>query len=582
MSATHLPPCPLGLTPDDLSAWRDHTLPPGEERRVAAHIAGCAACGRTLDAHEALAAALAAEQPPAPDPRNWARLQARIAAARPLAPAVPRRVTPQRRAAVWSGLSAVAAVLLLSALFFHLLDQQAALRAGKSAHKTEPAPTPAPLLAVAPTAPIAGPRLAWATRAAPASVVPPPGNQSLTNGIAFAPSDPQTAYICSAANVAGSNPVAIWATHDGAATWTHVTDLPNSDSVAQCSITVDAHAPERLNLFISGQNNQTLKSEVPSYVSRDGGKTWRSLNDDLQLVGLSTAGQVSVAVASPLDGLLSPVTPGQQLRMPRLVASRDDFHSWAPIDGQFSAQGQFVSNVWQRPSDGALLAQVETRHALTATPTATVAPGPPAPDHYYTSALWQSADLGAHWEPFPTPANLANLTTLYDMAYLVAEPLGGAPWKVCGVSDVSKRSAATQQIIGCTLDSGKTWTSRPLPDLKDSCGASCVEGQVMGGVGGHVLADGSLISAFYSTSAANGYAETQQSYHLYRLPAGASQWQDLGSAPGGVTIALSSPSASTFVSFSGGGSLDGYSGSIVGQLGGDVPNRGELAYATLS
>lgn len=37
----------------------------------------------------------------------------------------------------------------------------------------------------------------------------------------------------------------------------------------------------------------------------------------------------------------------------------------------------------------------------------------------------------------------------------------------------------------------------------------------------------------------------------------------------------------TLVCFSGGAFMDGVSGEIVGQLGGDISNRGELAIATL-
>lgn len=43
MSAPTTSHCPQGLTPDDLSAWRDHTLPSDEERRITAHLATCLA-----------------------------------------------------------------------------------------------------------------------------------------------------------------------------------------------------------------------------------------------------------------------------------------------------------------------------------------------------------------------------------------------------------------------------------------------------------------------------------------------------------------------------------------------------------
>ena len=115
MSATATPTCPLGLTADSLSAWRDQALPAADERHITAHVATCRACQRVIAAHESLAGALQADQPPAPDPRNWSRLRQRIASARPAARFAPRSFAPRwRRAAVWSGLGAVAAALVIS------------------------------------------------------------------------------------------------------------------------------------------------------------------------------------------------------------------------------------------------------------------------------------------------------------------------------------------------------------------------------------------------------------------------------------------------------------------------------------
>lgn len=571
MSAPTIPTCPLGLTADDLSAWRDHALNAADERRITSHTGSCPACQRTIAAHAALAAALQADQPPAPDPRNWSRLHARINGER-LAHtrgATAARHAPRR--AIWGSLGAAAAVLLISALFISLFQQQAQRRGATSQRKTAAA-TPPALTAVPPTAPIAGPTLDWQTHTAPASVIPPPGNQTYDNGFAFSPTDAKTAYICATTNAINA-PNTIWATHDGAATWTHVSDIPYAGEVAQCSITVDASDPQRLNVILSeeGPNFQAIVTNV---ISDDGGKSWRTLSDDIQLVGLDTRSGVSVAVTTPWDFATSATTPGQAGRRPQLSVSRDDWRTWQPIDGALTAQGMFVEKAWRRPGDGALLVEAMTRVASVTPTSASSTDAPPLA--VYTYSLWQSTDLGASWSQFPTPANFGG-----DYDYVVAQPQGSDPWRVCGFQRVGG-SATPTGLIGCTSDGGQTWTARPLPALKEPCGAGCLkQQQTIGAGGGALLSDGSLITTFYAGPQSSDVVETLSMFHIFRLAPGASQWQDLGPAPNNGLIVLDTSPTGTLVSVSGGGSLDGVGGSIVGHLGGDIPNRGELAFATL-
>ncbi len=571
MSAPTTSHCPLGITPDDLSAWRDHALPSDEEQRITTHIATCPACQRIIAADDALAATLVADQPPAPDAQNWQRLQARIAANTPSTAA--QRHAPRR--ALWSGLAAAAAVLLISALFMQLFGQLALRRGANSHHKTTIASTPPALASVPPTTPIAGPRLNWQYHSAPESVIPPPGNQTYDNGFGFSPTDARTAYICATTNAIGA-PNTIWATHDGAATWTHVGDIPYSGDVAQCSVTVDAANPLHVHAILSQQNLKG-QSVATSAISDDGGKTWRILSDDVQLVGLVTHGDVSVALVYPWDGI---VYSSAHPRPPHISVSRDDWRTWQPIDGPLLAQAAqsgkaYVTRVWQRPGDGALLAEISVKNPAfnIATPNTMILA--------YTVQLWTSADLGAHWQLLPMPPNLNPL----DNA-LVAQPRGTDAWKVCGLvnlpnSDPSKVS----QRIGCTLDGGQTWSARPLPALYQRCdnGANpkCLQQQTIGMFGGSLLSDGSLLATFYAGSNDPGVVETYSMYHPFLLAPGATHWQDLGSIPSSEMLALATQPNGTLVSYSGGGSTDGVSGEIVGHLGGDVPNRGVFAIATL-
>ena len=568
MSATTTPICPLGLTTDDLSAWRDRALASAGERRITAHVATCPACQRSIATHDALAAALRAERPPAPDPDAWPLLQARIASARPAARFAARPWAPRwRRAAVWSGMSAVAAAVIISTLFFSLFGQLAALRN----HKSGSAAASAPLSAVAPTTPITGAPLVWRAYAAPGNAAPLPNTLSSSIGFAFAPSDSHIAYACAAQNSAGSNPIVIWASHDGARSWVYVSGLSNTDLIGNCVITVDALNPQRLNLVTLGQNWATFNQVNRSYVSEDGGKTWRALSGGVQFAGLVTRGQTSVAILTPPFTKGSPTTTYPSLR---LSISRDNLTTWAPIDGQFAAQGLEVVRVWQRPGDGALLAMVALKQT-----SATIADS----SRFSPFTLWQSVDLGAHWTAFPTPANLNGAPASLNNfpGFLVAQPRGSDAWRVCGLTVTNAGAAQSNELIGCTLDGGKTWTSRPLPLLRALCGLSCAQQETIT-TDAALLNDGSLINIFSIGKTSGGVIQGNETPEVFRLPPSSSQWQDLGPLPGSAFVTLDTSGAATLVGFSGAALLDAssISGELDRSLGG-VPQRGVLSITTL-
>lgn len=573
MSATATPTCPLGLTTDDLSAWRDHTLTIEEGQRIRAHVPACDACRRVIAAHGALAFALRADEPPAPDPRNWERLQARITtgAAPERNPAL-SRAPRWRSAALWGGLSAAVAVLVISALFFSLFTQRAALRPvkiGPLATST-PTPTVAPVSTLAPTTPVRGAQLTWRTYAAPAAAMPPPGNGSPDDAFAFAPSDARTAYMCAPLNTGGANLLGIWATHDGAHSWKQVASLPNSYQFASCIITVDALNPLRLNVLlplytpVSDQGSTSIKATGGSYLSEDGGVTWRALGDGVSLYWLVTRGQTSVAVIAPGDmqGGLIPMPS----RAPRLVASHDGFRSWAPIDTPLVSRGLNVWSVWQRPGDGALLVMAEKR---TPNPNGAVYP-------IVTFSLWESDDMGASWRAFPTPANLNGIP-----GFIAAQPRGSDPWRVCGFT-YPQGSAYLGEVIACTLDGGKTWTPRPLPTLRVLCDSTsaCMQLETID-TSATLLNNGTLLATFYTGPSSGGVMVGPFTMKVFALPAGSSHWQDLGSIPGGSSLTVDTSDSVTVVGFSG----PTFTGVLGGQLGntdsGPEPYVGDFSFATL-
>ena len=325
-----------------------------------------------------------------------------------------------------------------------------------------------------------------------------------------------------------------------------------------------------MNIVDYGLSETSPNPAIVSAISDDGGKTWRTLSAQVGLSQLATQGDTSVAVANPLAYIFD---PSQQGKVKHLIISHDGFRTWSAIDGQFTAQGQLIAGIWQRPGDGQLLTLVATKHVVPATTATPVSPKyPQAQDNYtYTYQFWTSADEGATWQLFPMPPNFTGFP-----GYLVAQPVGSAPWTVCGLSTPGGgTSTALQQkeLIGCTRDGGKTWVSLPLPALKNPCGANCQPQQdLLAPYETILLGDGTLVSRFVGPS----------TFDVYRLTPGATHWQDLGPAPGNALMMVSNAPSGTLVGYEGGGSTDGTpSGSIVGHMGGDVPNRGVLSFATL-
>jgi streptogramin lyase len=58
MSGQTVAGCPLNLSVETLSAWRDHALPPDDLRRIREHLAECPSCERRLAEYDAVASAL--------------------------------------------------------------------------------------------------------------------------------------------------------------------------------------------------------------------------------------------------------------------------------------------------------------------------------------------------------------------------------------------------------------------------------------------------------------------------------------------------------------------------------------------
>ena len=130
-------PCTLGLSSEQLSAWRDRALPAIEMQRIAQHLPNCAACQRRLAHFDRIAAAVQAPPPRDLRPLVWGGVQARLTSRE-------QRIMRFPRAAALSSISAAALLLIIAALFLIVLQQHKSSTAvgnGGTATATTGAPT---------------------------------------------------------------------------------------------------------------------------------------------------------------------------------------------------------------------------------------------------------------------------------------------------------------------------------------------------------------------------------------------------------------------------------------------------------
>lgn len=255
MSAPTAYDCPLDVSAATLSAWRDGLLDARATAQLQAHVYDCAACQARLAAFDRLGATLRSggADPNLREP-VWAGLRARILRDG-------GRKWTHGRPAVWGGGIATVAAALLVVLFL-------ALFAGHARHNgpttgtpavqatASPSATPAATATRQPTAPVGG--AGWSNVFSTANLGGPI--------LAFAPSDPQIAYIC---GVASAGATTLFASSDGGASYQPSGALPAS---GQCNPSVDPTDPRDVAVAI-----QTSSSSTNLYRSRDGGATWQPL-----------------------------------------------------------------------------------------------------------------------------------------------------------------------------------------------------------------------------------------------------------------------------------------------------------------
>jgi len=324
-------------------------------------------------------------------------------------------------------------------------------------------------------------------------VTNPNGFQSrlvATNILAIAPSDGDTAYACAQPNLnpPATQPLA-WVTHNGGATWSSLA-LPQANG--RCWLVVDEVNPRDVLLGIS--NNPPAGSPPLGdvyYRSVDGGATWQRMS------GLDGSAIYQFASYHSAVYALRDTTPNSTTDYAHVQVSTDGMNSWKTIDGAFFSSHTSASQFWLNPYNGALIA-ANIPAPVDGIPLSTAA----------TALVWHSGDGGAHWSSLGAP----QLPAGGESSVFVQPPQANHTWGVCVANNAPSGSA-----LVCSDDSSQTWRALPPPNIPQEMGQARYTAYTSDGA---ILA----VSAAITNSGA-------MVYNVFRLPAGASRWQSLGSTP---------------------------------------------------
>jgi hypothetical protein len=500
MSLDTLPTCPLGLTAENLSGWRDGDLSPDRMQRIESHLAACAACQHRLAGFQRIADDLQLIPEPALDVAHfWTDLRLRSAHT----PQARRRFAGHRDPRrTFVGLGAVAAVLLITVGFAQLF---AFHRIGPSTHSQSTAtavvPTPSATAATTPTAVVtAGRPLSWSRVAFPSAWNQQGAPSDTSAFFGLTPGDESTLYACVTRADGAVATYEFWASHDRGTTWRQVSDLPTHQS-AVCTVVVDALAPRTAVVHLTWYQlgDSPTSPRQLAFATTDGGRTWLPLAGTHEYLQLATYQGATYALRLDNPSLLD---TGEHLDV-----STDGMHTWHTDDQALEVAHVWPHAFWLNPTNGSLLA-----YASASTPAG------------LSRSLWVSPNGGHTWQQLDAPDN--------GMQYLAVRwPTGEAPWHICA-SDQPVDVAPAQQHnrLACTDDGGNTWKDRPALDITLTC-PTCGKGQpftansTLALVG--IAPDGSVLAAAVDRYESDGTPRVS----LFRLAHDATRWESLGVIP---------------------------------------------------
>lgn len=512
MSADKILSCTEGQTAAALSAWRDGALNLAESERLRQHVEGCAACRARLAEYDAIADGLRAIR--VPDPVGGYGRNPRLspASGHPRSRRLPLSLSSTSRLRIAGSLGAVAAVLLIALAFAQVF---ASFSREPGAHRT-PTATHVTTTATVSSTPVALTPLSWqALPPLPDGTAiggpPYPIAGSLlfgTTGMA-APSDGTTAYACAVQppyiGEAPPTTALFYATHDTGRSWSHILTIPAEHAATECVVAVDALDPDTVvaSFAYAFRTVGPSPNSAVTYLSQDSGIHWTQLSSDQMIFQPATRQGATYALHEVQTGTFN----GEPATID-LAVSRDGMRTWTAIDGSIMRQSghkYFPQQFWLNPDNGNLLLETLDQ------------------SNNDVLALWHSEDSGAHWLRFGQPP-----VTGGNTPYVVQAPVSGQPWHVCLAG--YDASGQGQNILACTSDNGAAWTTRTAlapPNMPPAKGKG--PGSSIGVALVFAIADDGAVLAVAAQGVAPDGSIT--GYSLFRLPAGASQWQSLGPVP---------------------------------------------------
>lgn len=488
MSANTFPACPLALTADDLSRFRDGDAPPGQERVIQDHLASCAVCRARLAEYDHIGTGLRDIPEPMLDgDRFWREVEARMGGRRlgSIAGRARLRYT-------FSGLGAVAAVLLVAIAFAQLFASHGRpMTTSTATAVTSPTATLQPSPTVAPARSVT-----WKQLSFPSAWDQPGGSGApyTSATLGFTAADANTIYACDSHFDGASATYTIWTSRDRGATWAQVGSVP-SHQPAQCKVIVDStdarNAIVRLSWYEPGAA-PTAPSGL-TYVTGDAGHTFTALPGNYDYAQM--AGYHGKVYILRLD---APGDPNQSFH---LMVSSDGMHTWGQLDQTFAGSSAVVSAFWLNPATGSILV-----YAFSGS----------------DRSFWVSVDSGASWQRLSDPGSglARNIAVQW--------PVGNEPWRLCVAGQPLDVAPADQHNqLWCTLDGGKTWATRPALDVTLTC--NCLKGRPFTSISAlnlvGIAPDGSLLATVLDR-----YDGDNPHLGLYRLAPNASAWNSIGDA----------------------------------------------------
>lgn len=474
------PPCPLGLDSATLSALRDESLPSDELRRLREHAATCPACQERLAEFERIQRALRRQRELEPGDRIWRGIQHRaMSAIGNRHPRPPARLSTS----AMRNLAAVASLALVVGLLAIMLANASGNRPGTTAGPTASATPSATSNA---NGMVPGPQLVW--HALPPA---PPGLSPV-----LSPSNGDDGYECQEPEP-GATGAAIYVTRDGGQTWTHAGDLPvganpqPSDTAGKpdtlyCQLRVDAINPATAvaETLWTTMGASPPSSYYTSFATSDFGAHWQKV---------PASGALVMQLAS-LQGRIYSYREGDDASFSKtLWVSADNMTTWQAAGEALPTPLQAF---WLNPSTGALLVLAY------------------GPNGSGTQFYW-SKGPGATWRTFP------NSPLGQGTQWVVQAPRGETVWQLCAYLSPSGGSNDQSQpnSLSCSTDGGLTWVSRAALNVQQNSPK------------GFTFTAPAFAFAIADDGAILATVIGPPPEHIYRLPVGASAWQDMGPLP---------------------------------------------------